>query len=122
MLQYSLICLGYDETKGPPTFQHVLSELSLSPFPYQFPEGAGLFVANGWHDLPAKAECEVRITFGDEVVLQQRFPLAGEGGFQLSLIFLEELLFEHPGDYWFSCWLDGHRHANYPLRVVDAEE
>ena len=122
MLQYSFICLGYDETKGPPTFQHVLSELPLSSFPYQFPEGSGLFVANGWHDLPAKAECELRITFAEEVLLQERFVLVGEGGFQLSLVFLEELLFEQPGEYWFSCWLDGQRQANYPLRVVDAEE
>ncbi|MFN8612480.1 MAG: hypothetical protein U0931_33380 [Vulcanimicrobiota bacterium] len=121
-LQYSLICLGYDETKGPPTFQHVISELPLSSFPYQFPEGAGIFVVNGWHGLPEKCQCKLQMSFGEDVLMEERFTLSGQGVFQLSLIFLEGLLFEQPGQYWVSVWADDKRHAHYPLHVVDAEE
>lgn len=121
-LQYSFLCLGYDETKGPPTFQHVLHELPLSSFPYQFPDGAGLFVVNGWHDIPEKASCKLQIGFLDEIVVEEKFALKGQVGFQLSLVFLEGLLFEQPGEYWISCWLNDQRLAHYPLLVVDAEE
>ena len=121
-LQYSLICLGYDETKGPPSFQHVISELPLSSFPYQFPEGSGVFVVNGWHGLPEKGQCKLQISFGEEVLMEERFALNGQGVFQLSLVFLEDLLFEQPGEYWISVWHDEKRFAHYPLHVVDAEE
>ena len=121
-LQYSFLCLGYDETKGPPTFQHVLHELPLPSFPYQFPEGAGLFVANGWHDLPEKGICKLQLGFSEEILVEEQFTLVGQRGFQLSLVFLEGLLFEQPGEYWISCWLDEKRLAHYPLQVVDAEE
>ena len=121
-LQYSFLCLGYDETKGPPTFQHVIHELPLSAFPYQFPEGAGLFIANGWHDIPEKAVCKLQLSLAEQVLVEEKFPLTGQGGFQLSLVFLEGLLFEVPGEYWISCWLNEQRLAHYPLQVVDAEE
>jgi hypothetical protein len=64
-LQYSLVCLGYDETTGPPTFQHVIHELPLTPLPYTFPEGSGLFLINGWLDLPETAQCTVQIIPAD---------------------------------------------------------
>lgn len=121
-LQYSFLCLGYDETKGPPTFQHVIHELPLPDFPYQFPEGAGLFVANGWHNVQDKSVCKLQLSLAEEVLVEEKFSLAGQVGFQLSLVFLEGLMFEMPGEYWISCWLDEQRLAHYPLQVVDAEE
>ena len=79
-------------------------------------------MANGWHDVPEKAMCKLQLSLSEEVLVEERFPLAGQAGFQLSLIFLEGLLFEQPGEYWVSCWLNDQRLAHYPLLVVDAEE
>lgn len=123
-LQYSLICLGYDESKGPPTFQNVIHELPLTPFPYEFPEGAGLFLVNGWLNLPPTSRCSIKIDGPAGPVVDQQFALTAqpESDFQLSLVFLEGIAFRQPGDYWVSCALDEQTYTRYPLVVLDAEE
>lgn len=123
-LQYSLVCLGYDESKGPPSFQNVIHELPLAPFPYEFPDGAGLFLVNGWLNLPATARCTVKIEGPAGPIVDQQFELTAqpESAFQLSLVFLEGIAFPEPGDYWVSCGLDGQAFTRYPLLVLDAEE
>lgn len=123
-LQYSLLCLGFDETKGPPTLQHVLHELPLAPLPYEFPPNSGLFLVNGWLFLPDKSQCRVRIVGpSEEAVVDQTFELRAEpdGLFQMSLAFLEGIRFPEAGDYWVSVFLDGRLQSQYPLVVVDAE-
>ena len=122
-LQYSLLCLGYDETKGPPTLQNVIHELPLTPFPYQFPPGSGLFLVNGWLHLPEQSQCRVELSCGQHLVLDESFPLRREkeSDFQISLLFLEELNFPQPGTYLVRCWLDDQLHSEYPLLIQDFE-
>ncbi len=123
-LQYSLLCLGYDETKGPPTFQNVLHELILSPLPYQFPEGSGLFLAQGWHGLQSASTCRVLLEGPEgERVADCEWELSPNPNshFTLSLVFLEALNFERAGRHRITCWLGDRQVTQYPLEVLDAE-
>lgn len=124
-LQYSLVCLGFDESKGPPTFQHVVSELALDAFPYQFPEGAGLFLINGWLRLPATAECRVTIASpAGSLTVDQSFALeaAPKSDLRMSLVFLDGISFPQPGRYMVGIWLQDELYSEYPLLILDARE
>lgn len=120
-LQFSLLCLGYDETKGPPTFQHVLHELPLPELPYRFPPDSGFFLVNGWLFLPSTSDCRVRIVGpSDAIVVDQSFELRADpdGLFQMSLAFLEGIGFPEAGDYWVSVYLNDKLLSQYPLVVL----
>ena len=123
-LQYSLVCLGFDESKGPPTLQHVVSELTLDAFPYQFPEGSGLFLVNGWHHLPASSsECRITVAGPQgSLTVDQSFSLepAASSSFQMSLVFLEGICFPAPGRYLVGVWLQDELYSEYPLTVQEA--
>jgi hypothetical protein len=122
-LQYSFLCLGFDETKGPPTFQNVLHELPLPEFPYAFPEQSGLFLVNGWNYLEQPEPIRIVIAMsGQRPVADYRFILKPESGktFQLSLLFLEGLTFPVPGSYEVSIILGEELYSQYPLEVIEA--
>ena len=121
-LQYSFLCLGFDETKGPPTFQNVLHELPLPEFPYTFPEQSGLFLINGWNAVQTAETCRIVIQSPqNQAVVDHRFQLAPEEGksFQLSLLFLEGLTFPVPGAYQVSVILGEELYSQYPLHVLE---
>jgi hypothetical protein len=122
-LQFSLVCLGYDETKGPPTFQHVVQELALGPFPYAFPEGAGLFLVNGWNGLAEQTETRVRLLSpSGKPLLDNKISLqASVTGNCLSVIFLEGLVFAESGPFWFEIFLGSELRRRFPLLIEEVE-
>ncbi len=53
--------LGFDESKGPPSFVFVTHQLVLEEIPYQFPEDAGFFITNSWIGPIGTSEQNIRI-------------------------------------------------------------
>ena len=121
-LQYSLLCLGYDETKGPPIFQFVVRELVVDRIPYQFPEQAGIFWINGWladgESKPRRQGLRLIAPDGREVF---RHESELEGATCTSVTFLQGLEVEQAGDFRFEVSLDGELRIGYPFPVVLAE-
>ena len=117
-LQFSLLCLGVDESKGPPTFQHVFQTLPAEQFPFSFPPGSGFFVVTGWVHGQGEHTQTTRILTGDGTPLvdsgEQPFKTTEEGGFML-VQFIESLEFSEPGAYQVEIALDGEAVLDYPL-------
>lgn len=122
---YSVPSLGFDESKGPPSFVFVTHQLPLDEVPYQFPSDAGFFITNGW--LGSQGSYVQRITIAEpegtlwldsgprELVLEQdNIPF-------MAVTFLQGLLFEAYGEYRIEIELDEKPILNYPFFVVAAE-
>ncbi len=60
-LLYSVPSLGFDESKGPPSFVFVTHQLVLDEIPYQFPEDAGFFITNSWLGPSGSNQQNIRI-------------------------------------------------------------
>lgn len=124
-LLYSVPSLGFDESKGPPSFVFVTYQLPLETVPYQFPEDAGFFVTNGW--LGQSGTYRQRITILDpegnlwldtgerEIILEQDdIPY-------MAVTFFQGLEFTDVGVYRIEVELDDTPVLNYPYRVLLAE-
>ena len=122
-LQYSLFCLGYDESKGAPTFQFVVHELPLGPYPYTFPEGSGVFWVNGFSGLNEVAKVSLKLSAPDgSVLLQQDLPVQCEdGGRVLSVAFLEGLTFPSPGFYVAEVSVASKLLAQHTLEAIEVD-
>ena len=125
-LQYSLICLGYDETKGSPIFQFVVHHLPLGPLPYEFPEDAGFFLVNGFQGTGEVLRPQLRFLDPEEQVLfEQQVELqpqeSGVPGPMLSVVYVTGLIFRLAGDYHVEVWLEDRRLTRYPLWVEELE-
>jgi len=125
-LQYSLLCLGYDETKGSPILQFVVHHLPLGPFPYEFPEDAGIFLVNGFIGVSETLRPRFRLLDPEgTVMMEQSLEIQphepGVAGPMLSVAFLTGLRFAHSGEYWIEVWLDEERLTRYPLWVEELE-
>jgi hypothetical protein len=119
-LQFSLLCLGIDEEKGPPSFLHVFQSLPADRFPFQFPAGSGFFVVTGWTRGAGEHTQSTRILAGDGTVLldsgEHPFTPDERGGF-LVVKFVEALEFAEPGAYTVEISLDGVCVLDYPLFI-----
>jgi hypothetical protein len=117
-LQFSLLCLGVDESKGPPSFLHVFQVLPAEQFPFRFPPGSGFFVVSGWVHGEGEHTQATRILAGDGTPLadsgEQAFKIAEHGGFML-VQFFEGMEFPEPGAYRVEIALDGEAVLEYPL-------
>ncbi len=123
-LQYSLFCLGYDESKGAPTFQFVVHELPLGPYPHTFPEGSGVFWVNGFHGVESVTKVRLKMsTPGGELLFEQEFPIQPEEGGSrvLSVAFLEGLTFPSAGLYLAEVFHDTTLLSQHTLEAVEVE-
>jgi hypothetical protein len=122
-LQFSLLCLGVEEEKGPPSFLHVFQVLPSERFPFQFPAGSGFFVVTGWTRGEGEHTQTTRILAGDGTALvdsgEHPFELAENGSFML-VQFLDGVQFPEPGDYSVEISLDGETALDYPLVLQEA--
>lgn len=126
-LQYSLLSLGYDESKGSPVFRFVVHELALGPMPYAFPEGSGLFLINGLvHVFEGLILTLVLLTPEGQPMLRQEVKLQPDpqslSGRLMSVAFLEGLVFPTGGTYWVEIWCGSERWSRYPLDIEELEE
>ncbi len=124
-LQYSFVCLGYDESKGAPTFQYLVHELPLGPFPYTFPSGSGIFLVNGFVELRQATEIVLVIkTPRQKLLLEQTLKLEPMEGLDrvLSVAFLEEVAFPEAGFYRIEVLHNGQTMTSYPFEIVEADE
>lgn len=123
-VQYSLFCLGYDESKGAPTFQFVVHELPLGPYPHTFPDGSGVFWVNGISDLNGISKVRLKMsTPAGSSLFEQEFPLQPEEGGtrMLSVAFLEGLTFPTPGFYLAEVFDGQNCLARHTLEAVEVE-
>ena len=122
--QYSLFSLGYDESKGAPTFQFVVHELPLGPYPHTFPEGSGLFWINGFSEVSGISKVRLKMSAPDGTSLfEQSFPLQPEEGGSrvLSVAFLEGLTFPSAGLYTAEVWQDKDLLSRHTLEAMDVD-
>lgn len=125
-LQFSLLSLGYDESKGPPVFRFVVHELALGPMPYAFPEGSGLFLINGLvHVFEALTVTLVLLSPEGQNMLRQEVRLEPDpqspSGRITSVAFLEGLVFPRGGTYWVEVRNGGECWSRYPLDIEEVE-
>lgn len=122
-LQYSLFCLGYDESKGAPTFQFVIHELPLGPYPHRFPDGSGLFWINGFAEV--LGVCKIRLKMSTpqgDTLFEQELPIQAEkDGRVLSVAFLEGLTFPSAGIYTAEVWSEAALLSQHTLEAVEVE-
>lgn len=123
-LQYSLFCLGYDESKGAPTFQFVVHELPLGPYPHTFPDGSGLFWVNGFSHVENVSKVRLKMcTPEGDTLFEQEFPIQPEEGGNrvLSVAFLEGLTFPSPGFYRAEVFHDTTLLSQHTLEAIEVD-
>lgn len=123
-VQYSLFCLGYDESKGAPTFQFVVHELPLGPYPHTFPDGSGLFWVNGLSEVSAISRLRLKMSApGGQALFEQALPVQPEEGGNrvLSVAFLEGLTFPSAGTYVAEVWDESGLLAQHTLEAIEVE-
>lgn len=123
-LQYSLFCLGYDESKGAPTFQFVVHELPLGPYPHTFPEGSGVFWVNGFTGVDSVRKIRLKMSApGGDTLFEQEFPIQPEEGGDrvLSVAFLEGLTFPTAGFYRAEVFQDATLLSQHTLEAIEVE-
>lgn len=123
-VQYSLFCLGYDESKGAPTFQFVVHELPLGPYPHTFPEGSGVFWVNGFSGVDSVSKVRLKMsTPAGDTLFEQEFPIQPEEGGSrvLSVAFLEGLTFPCPGLYLAQVFHDQTLLSQHTLEAIEVE-
>ena len=124
-LLYSVPSLGFDESKGPPSFVFVTHQLPLDEVPYQFPDDAGFFITNGW--LGSKGSYIQRITIaepGGSLWLDsgpRAIELEQDNIPFMAVTFLQGLCFETFGEYRIEVELDDNAVLSYPYFVVASE-
>lgn len=123
-LQYSVPCLGFDESKGPPSFMFVFYELPLEQFPYRFPETAGFFVVNGWVGGQGTFQQRLVLKADAETVLvdTDKRPFTMEDGKTpfMSVNFVQGIEFPRPGAYTVEVYLDDELMTSYTLLASQA--
>lgn len=123
-LQYSVLSLGFDETKGPPSFVFVFYELPLDHFPYRFPETAGFFITNGW--VGGQGEFQQRLTIegpNGKLLLDtgdRPFTLDDPKTPYLSVHFIQGIEFPAAGEHQVEVHLNGAPVMKYPFQVTQA--
>jgi len=121
-LQFSVPCLGVDETKGPPSFLYIFYEL---PFP-KFPSPAvPFFINNGWCNGLGRYEEKTRIIHPDKRTIfvetgNHEFTLNEETTPFMSINFYKDMVFPRAGTYWIQVFLDNQLLLEYPLVVREA--
>lgn len=124
-LLYSVPSLGFDESKGPPSFVFVTYQLPLDELPYQFPEEAGFFITNGW--LGAAGTYRQRMTILDPSgklwldTEERPIELAKDDSPYMAVTFFQGLKFELAGTYRIEVELNDEPVLNYPFEVVIAQ-
>lgn len=121
-LQFTVPCLNVNDSKGPPTFEYIFYELPFPEFPFQFPEGQGFFVANGWCN--GKGDHKQRMKILDPSkqktlvdTTDQPFTLKSNEEPFMAVNFISGMRFEGPGVYWIQVLLDDQVAVEYPLTV-----
>lgn len=123
LLQFSVPSLGFDESKGPPTFKFVFFELPLDKFPYRFPETAGFFITNCWVGAAGEFQQRLVIRCGEDVVVDaapRPFLLEDARVPYMAVTFVQGVEFPRAGDYDVEIFLDQKSVMTYPLRVCQA--
>jgi hypothetical protein len=126
-LQFSVPCLQVDDEKGPPSFKYVFYELPFPKFPFQFPEGEGFYVANGWCNGTGQHVQRMKILDPSRAktlvdTQDQPFTLKKREEPFMAVNFITGMLFEGPGTYWMQVYIDGRMALEYPLPVRQAEQ
>ena len=126
-LQFTVPCLNVDDSKGPPSFNFVFYEMPFPEFPFQFPDGQGFYVANGWcngkgdHVQRMKildpSKQKVLVDTGD-----QPFSLKTSEEPFMAVNFISGMKFEAPGTYWIRVLLDNQVAIEYPMPVRKVEK
>ena len=125
-LQFSIPCLNVEDQKGPPSFQYIFYELPLPAFPFQFPEGEGFYVANGWcNGTGAHVQRMKILDPSRENVLvdtnDQPFTLKRVEEPFMAVNFITGMRIEREGAYWMQVFLDNQLRLEYPLQVRKAD-
>lgn len=122
-LLYSVPSLGFDESKGPPTFVFVTHQLALETLPYSFPEGAGFFVSNGWLGAPGVYEQRIELfkPSGELLVESGSRPIELVRGNvpYMAVTFFMGVTFPVSGEHCVVVSMNGRHKLSYPLHVVD---
>lgn len=124
VLLYSVPSLGFDESKGPPTFVFVTHEIPLNAFPYSFPEDAGFFVTNGWLGEPGNYQQRIQILSPKRDLLvdsdERPFALTAKNTPYMAVTFFTGVTFEYPGEYKVVVSVNALEHLAYPLHITEA--
>ncbi len=121
-LLYSVPSLGYDESKGPPSFVFVTHQIVLDAVPFAFPEDAGFFIVNGWlgEEGPHQQNIAIRKPSG------QLWVETGPRDLQLESVevpymavtFFKGVEIPEEGIYSIEVWGDGELRLRYPFHIV----
>lgn len=123
-LLYSVPSLGFDESKGPPTFVFVTHQLAVESLPFSFGEEAGFFISNGWLGAPGvyRQRIELLDPLGKLLVEsgERTLELSQENVPYMAVTYFMGVTFQMAGEHTVVVSVEGRRCLAYPFHVIQA--